>query len=81
MFKLSNAAGYVIPIENRRTRGDEKVKFNIRNFNLKTMQKSPMYKGVWEWDDLGSDTQKAITKVKSKYLIKNKKPRVGLLLI
>ena len=78
MYKLLPTKGITIDEANRRTRADHKVKIEIKRFNLKTMQKSPLYRGVWEWDDLDSTAQKATTKVKFKSSIKNKKHREHL---
>ena len=48
MFKVSKVKGYTKPIENRRTRAESKVKFKIKRFTYITMQKSPLWRGVWE---------------------------------
>ena len=73
MYKLSKTKGYTVPPEEARTRGDSKVKFKLKNVKLKTMQKSPLYRGTWEWDDLIFEVQNTTSKVKFKGLIKYKK--------
>ena len=68
MHKLSKSQGVVIPVGERRTRADNKVKFVSHNFVYKTMQRCPMYRGVWEWDELDADIQS----IESRNIFKHK---------
>ena len=75
MFKVSSRVGVHIDPENRRTRADEKVKIPIKNYTYKTLQKCPLYRGVWEWDDLNPEVQKSNTQCIFKTHIKTKRAR------
>ena len=74
-FKVSKSKGMLKPPENRRTRADHKVKFKIKKFDYITMQKSPLWRGVWEWDGLNAATQLLEDKKKFSNLIKDRKHR------
>ena len=79
MHKRSKTDGTIDPIEDRRTRGDSKVKFDIKNFKYKTMQRSPLFRGVWEWDELTPDIQKTEDKTCFKNKIRGKTHRIALI--
>ena len=78
MFKQSKNIGTLVDDDNRRTRNDNKVKIGTVNYKFKSTQKSPWYRGVWEWDDLPAATQKLEKKGEFQNKIRLKKPRPHL---
>ena len=78
MYKMSHKEEMIVQVEDLRTRGDRKVKFEIDPYRYKTMQKCPYYRGVWEWNDLPLDTQKSVNINIFKKNIDDKQHRVAL---
>ena len=78
MYENSATRGVTVPVEKRRTRADEKVKFNIGNYKYAAMKKSPLYRGGWEWDELLPDIQKSKNKTSFKKSVKGKQHRILL---
>ena len=56
-FKISKTVGNIIPGDERRMRGDHKVKIPVHNFKYKTLSKCPLHRVVWEWDGQKVDEQ------------------------
>ena len=51
-------------------RNNRKIKSNIPKTSLTKVNKSPLYRGVWLWNGLDRDVQRATTKVKFKTMLK-----------
>ena len=75
MFKISKDKGTLLPVERRRTRADNKVKIPLKQFRYVSLQKCPIWRGVWEWDDIDPDVQIVAEKAKFRSLVHNKKHR------
>ena len=76
MFKQSKVKGLIIPIENRRTRGDHKVKFKKGRFpnRFTSTDKSPWHRGVSAWDKLTPEIQKLDKKAEFKFMVREIPP-------
>ena len=76
MYKQSKSKGMVIPVEERRTRGDHKVKFKKGRFPNRfcSTDKSPWHRGVIAWDKLPPEFQKIETKAEFKFKVKGIPP-------
>ena len=79
MFKISQTRGIIVPVDERRTRNDSKVKIPLRDYIFKTLHKCPLFRGVWEWDYLSPEIQTSSKMSAFKSLVKNKKHRPILL--
>ena len=75
MYKVSIAKGEGIPLADRRTRGDHKIKIPCKQFKYKALSKCPLLRGVWEWDGLDKDIQKLDSIDKFKASTSKLKPR------
>ena len=76
MFKQSKVIGTLIPIENRRTRADHKVKFKKGRFpnHFASTDKSPWHRGVTAWDLLPAATQRLEKIEQFKFQVKKLEP-------
>ena len=76
MYKQSKINGITVPIDQRRTRGDHKVKFEAnRNPNhFRSTDKSPLSRGIEAWNKLTADVQRSATSAQFKHEIKHIKP-------
>ena len=74
MYKKSQIHGLLTPLENRRTRGDHKIKFQVVQNRLVSSDKNPWSRGIIVWDKLDEKTQKIDKKVAFKHKVKNLVP-------
>ena len=70
MFKKSKSNGHLIPLVERRTRGDHKIKFENPRNTYASSDKNPWHRGVKAWDLLTADTQKLEKSAAFKHAIK-----------
>ena len=74
MFKKSQVHGLLTPLEDRRTRGDHKIKFNVAPNRLTSSDKNPWSRGIMLWDKLDEKTQKLEKKLAFKHKVKHLVP-------
>ena len=71
-FSLSKKLPPPPPNRNRRTRGDDKIKFPRRRPKNGGYRKTPYYRGVSLWDKLPLPMQTSLNKQKFKHDLKNR---------